>query len=264
MNNALAWAKQHWGLLLGGFVGLIILYYLYEELASASASSSSSSTDLSGGANQLQALSTAADLTNAQVNASVESSELGAEVSNNQTAAALQASLANTAATTAVQQQTVSAEEAVALGAQQAGVQTTQIQTEGQVQQTAIQTKGAVEVQQLQSNQAVQQTAIEGSTIENVATTEGATQVAVAKTQASVALAQISDVNSQVQNIMTYSKHASQDLTAIAPIIAEETGQGSSAPGIATANANKAVGTAQATSSTVTKGISSIFSGLFG
>lgn len=221
------WLKTHWYYVAGGLIGLFVVY---EILTSATGGSSSSSTDLSGAGTQLQALQASADLTNAQVNGQVVTASYQADVVNNQTAAALQLGEVQTAAELAATQGQTSA--AVALGENT--------------------NASLVEAQQIITGGQVQQTQIEGNTLENLATTA-----------ASIPLAQISTVNSQISNLMTYSKNFGSDIKAIAPVIAEETGQGGSAGSV-----KQSAGSTTAQNISAVSGgigtIGTILSGLFG
>lgn len=228
----LQWAKTHWYYIVGGVFGLIVLYELVKSL-SGSSSAASSSTDLSGGASQVQDLTAAADLQNALVNGQIEQASIAGNVASDQTAASLQLGEVQTAAQLEATNNQTSAAETVALAQTKAGVQT----------------------EQIAANAAVAQTQIEGNTIDTL----GAQKEAVAQSQ-------VSAVSSQIMQVLNHSKHASQDLAAIAPVIAEETGQGSSAPGVASANTAKAVGTAAVeggVANTALNGIKSIAAGLF-
>lgn len=235
--------KKHWAAIAGSLVGILVIYYLYQSFSGGSASTtSSSSPDLSGGATNALALSSAASLQNAQLNAGVETASYSADVANNQTAAALQASLADTAAKLSATNLQTTTAGAVALGAQDT---TKTIQT-------------------LQSEQAVQQTQIEGSTLESLARTAGQTQVQVQQAKNQVALVVANNVNTQISNLATYSKHFGSDIQKIAPALLAETGQGSSAPGVEAGIAGQAIATgAPAVISAAAGGVSSILTGLF-
>jgi hypothetical protein len=242
MNSA--WLKAHWYYIAGGLIGLLVLYEIIQSV-SASSSSASGSTDISGGANQLQSLQASADLTDAQANATVEESSYAADVANNQTAAALQLGEVQTAAELDATNQQTSASEATALGEAGDVVEAQKIVTAGQVQETQI----------------------EGSTLENIASTTGNTQVALAKVAVSPSLAIANTINTDLTQILPGEKNQQAFLQAFAPVAAEITGQGSSAPGIAAANSKTAVANASNPSSIISAvgstGISSILSGLF-
>lgn len=221
------WLKTHWYYIAGGLVGLFVLYEVISSLSGGSSSTASSPTDISGGANQLAALTASADLTNAQVNGQITTASYAADVANNQTAAALQLGEVQTAAQLDATNHQTNAAVDVALGTAADAVQVQSIVTSGQVQQTQI----------------------EGATLEHLATTA-----------ASVPLAQINAVSKQVDNLMTYSKHFGTDIQAFAPVIAEETGQGSSAGSV-----KKAPGSTTAQNiSAVSGGIGTVLAGLFG
>src|SRR4051812_49455184 len=96
MNKVTVWIKSHKGLAIGGLLGLILLYYILKRAGGSAASSGS--PDLSGGGQQVQALTAAASLQNAQVNGQVEVAQLQSAVASNGIAASLQADLAKTAA----------------------------------------------------------------------------------------------------------------------------------------------------------------------
>ncbi len=250
MHLSIQFAKQHWRAIGGSIVGLLVLYFLYEELSRQSAPAGTTATDLSGTANAVQSLSAAASLQNAQLNAQVETASYSANVANNQTAAQLQASLADTAAKLAATQQSTSAGLAVSLD----------------------QDATALSIQKVISDQAVSQTAIQGQTLVDLGQTAGQTQVQLAQVQAQVEQAQLSTVAKQIKNVQDYSKHAASDYSALAPVIAIETGQGYAAGQLASANtAQKIANSPGATVAGVgagvgsaAKGIGSLLTGLFG
>jgi hypothetical protein len=234
------WLKQHWQLALGSVLGLVIILHLLRRASGGSAASSSA--DISGGANQVQALSAAASLQNAQVNGQVSVAEIQGAVAAKQ----IEAQVQSTAITTGAQLQ---------LGL---------AQTQAQVVENAQNTSAAVSIQKIQTAADVTKTQIEGTTLEQLAKTAGQTQVAVQQAKNQVALAQITSVDKQVSNIMTYSKHASQDYTAFAPIAAVELGQPSAAAAAAAANAQSRVASSTgATISSIAGGVSSILTSLF-
>jgi hypothetical protein len=204
------WLKKHWYYLAGGLLGLIVLIDL---LSSSSGSASSSGADVSGGAGQLAATDAAANLEDAQVNGQVEAASYQANVANNQTAAALQLGEVQTAAELdATNQQTTSTQAVdIALG-----------------------------TDSVEANAAV----VNGQVAEN--NTDASALEKLAVTATVVPLAQLAAVAKQVNVIQTSSKDAGKDYAAFAPIIAEETGQGGSATGLAQANtADTAVGPAE-------------------
>lgn len=262
-------AVSHWEVLAAGFVGIIVLYYLVEQLggASAGAAPAEASGDATSGssADQVQSLSAAADLTNAQVNGQVEVAAYTAQSQDEQVDAALQASLAQTAATAATAQQTNSTEAAVALGeaSDAVSIQTIQSQQAETVNEQNVQgavdvasdaDTAAVNVQKLQSNQAVTQTQIEGDTLDTL----GSDQVKNYQIQAGVVENGQNAVASQIANLATYSKHFNTDIQAIAPVIAEEEGEQTAAVG--TANADASVQNTKTTTSgqEVSAGISGV------
>jgi hypothetical protein len=243
LNQSIVWVKEHKGIVLGGVVGLLVLYFIFKYSAqSQAANTSGGTTDLSGGANAVMGLTAAASLQNAQINGAVETAQLQAGVQDNLTAATLQANLAKTAADLAAHESDNNAAMVIATGAQQAGVQ-----------QTAINVGGNVQIAQIQADADVNKTAIVGATIDTL----GAQHAAVESQMLTM-------VGKQVTQIQDHSKHASQDYAAIAPIIALETGQGGAAVGTAQANAAKSVGTTQAVTSTVSTLGTGLLKGLFG
>jgi hypothetical protein len=240
-----AWLKSHWYYIAGGLVGLLVLYEVVQSLNAGSSASSSNSGDISGGANQLQTYTAAADLADAQTNAQVETASYGADVANNQTAAALQLGEVQTAAElAATNNQTQAGEQAnqiagsVALGEAADATNVANNQTAAAQAVDLGYGSDAVEAQKIVTQGQVQETQIEGSTLENLATTA-----------TSVQLAQIAGVNQQISNIQAYSPNANKSFAAIAPLIAEEEGEGSSAAPLATAEATGKSSTAQIISS---------------
>lgn len=224
MNTA--WLKAHWYYGLAGVIGLLVLYKL---LKAGGASSGAGAVD--NGSAQQQGLVAAADLQNAQTNAVITSAAYAANVANNQTAAELQLGIVKTAAQLAATQQQTEAARQVDLAGIHAGVEMQSIVTSGQVQETAI---------------------------------IGKTYTDIARINAGVTTTMLNNVAKQVSTIQTYSKHASQDYAAIAPILAIETGQGGAAAAIGTANAqSKASQTASVTGGIATLG-KTLLTGLFG
>lgn len=220
MNTAIVWAKGHWYYIVGGIIGIFVLYELVHAL-SGSSSGASSSTDVSGGAGQLEALTASADLTNAQVNGATTVAEYQASTVNNQTAAALQLGEVQTAAE----------------------LDATNHQTQASVDTARINAQAEVQAVQIATNGQVAETQIEGNTIDTL----GAQHT-------SVEMAQVANINSQIKQIQDNSKHASQDYTAFAPIIAEESGQGSTAGPLAAANASTRVAASQTESTAIQTG----------
>lgn len=235
MNQVIGYAKAHWYYFAAGLFGLFVLYELVKAMQGGGQPAASS--DVSGGAAGIQALTAAADLTNAQVNGSTTIAEYAAGVQNNQTVASLQLGEVQTAAQLdATNHQTQATIDIAKINAD-AGVSTAQIVTNGQVAQTQI----------------------EGATLDTL----GAQRADVQKTQ-------INTVNSQIEQILQHSKHASQDLTSFAPIVAEETGQGSTAGALAGANAASRVAGSQIATTAIQTGgqvvsqvAGSLLSGLF-
>jgi hypothetical protein len=235
------WLKAHWYYIAGGLIGLFVVYEIIQGLSASGSGTSATSTDVSGGANQLQALQASADLTDAQVNGQVTTASYAANVADNQTAAALQLGEVQTAAEEDVTNQQTSAAERVALGTAADAVQAQDLVTQGQVQETEI----------------------EGNTLDTLASTAGETETNIAKIQASVPLAEIAETSSQVSNLMQYSKNFGSDIQKIAPVIAEETGQGSSAGSVKPSASTTQNPVTTAAASGIGSGISSILSGLF-
>lgn len=233
--------KKHWAVITGGIVGLFVLYYIIKH---ASTPADATSTDISGGGQQVQALSAAASLQNAQTNAQVETSQLSSMVAAHQIDAQLQATALTTAAQLAATQQKISADRDVSLADAAATVQ----------------------VQKLISDQAVAQTQIQGTVLQNLAVTAGKNKVALQAEQNKVALQMIQNSNAQVMYGVTHDTgHLKSYLEALAPVIAAETGQGGAAVGLANANTAKDIGTSVGTQvSQVAGGIDSVLSGLFG
>lgn len=229
MSAPIAYVKAHWYYFAAGLVGLFVLYELVKALNHGG--SASASSDVSGGAAGIQALTAAADQTNAQVNAVTTQAAYQASTQNNAIAAELQLGALKTAAQLdATNHQTAAAVDVAKINAD-AGVQTQQIITSGQVQQTQI---------------------------------EGATLDTLGAQKQQVNLHIIDTVAGQIKQIMDHSKHASQDYTAFAPIIALETGQ----PSGPTAAANAASRTAASGTATtaVAAGagvLNTIITGLF-
>lgn len=229
MNKVTVWIKSHKGLAIGGLLGLILLYYILKRAGGSAASSGS--PDLSGGGQQVQALTAAASLQNAQVNGQVEIAQLQSAVATNGIAASLQADLAKTAAQ----------------------LDATNRQTNADVAKTAIEGQTMVELQQIVSNADVKKIQIEGSTY-----------VALGAQHASTENLMIQTVGAQIKQIQEHSRHASQDYREIAPIIALETGQGYAAGPVANAAATHAVGQANAEAAAGSSIFSSLMTGLFG
>lgn len=229
MNASVTFVKAHWYYFAGGLVGLFVLYELVKALNSGGGSSAP--TDVSGGAAGIQALTAAADNTNAQVNAVTTQAAYAASTNNDAIAAQLQlGSLQTAAELDATNHQTQATVDIAKINAD-ASVQTSSIVTAGQVQQTAI----------------------EGATLDTLGAQKEAVNLHI-----------IDTVASQVKQIQDSSKHASQDYTAFAPIIALETGQNSGPTAAANAQSRTA---ASGTATTAVAGASGIvqsfLSGLF-
>lgn len=219
-------AKKHWPILTGGIVGLLLLFYLLRHKSA----SASSSTDISGGAGQVQAISAAADLQNSQANSNITMAAYQAGVANNGIAAGLQSDLAKTAAQLAAAQTATASKTVVALDTN----------------------KTAVELQKVMADATVKQTTIQGQTL-----------VALGSQAAYIKQRQQDYVNNQVMNIMTHSKHFSTDIQNFTPTILAETGQGTSAVGVADANTRRAAATSPAATISAASGIASMLAGLF-
>jgi hypothetical protein len=233
--------KRHPYAIGGTVVGLIVLWLLLRH--SSSGGSASSSSGPSPADLQLAQLNAGAGIQNSQIQAGVQVAQTQADVVNNQTAAALTASELTTAAQ-------------LQLGLHQQDVQFATAVTGDQT---------SVDLANIQANVDITKTQIQGNTIEDVAAIQGQTQVQIEQAQTAVALTQVQDVNSQISNLMKYSKHFSQDIKAIAPTIAFETGQGSAAPGVASAQAAENISKSpSAIIGAAAKGISGIAAALFG
>ena len=229
MANPTQFVREHWKPLAAGFVGLLVLYYLAKRGAAQSGNASQPGAASSPA--QLAGYSAAADLQNAQVNGQVEIAQLNAMV----------------------QAHAVDAGAAVQIAQINAQLDATNRQTDAGVAESSIQATRDVTIQKLQSDAAVETARIQGDTLDFLATKGTEVQVA-----------QVNAVAKQVGSLMQYSKHFSQDIKAIAPVIALETGQGGAAPGIAAANTQEAIAKSPAnTISAVSSGIGKILGGLF-
>lgn len=228
MNEA--WLKSHWYYVAGALIGLFVVYEILKS-AGASASGTTAATDLSGGGQQIQALTSAAAIQDAQTNAQTTVAAYAASVQSNQIAATLQLGEVQTAAELAATQQKTQAAEDVSIHTSDNQVATQAIITQGQVLQTQI----------------------EGQTIDTL----GAQST-------SVKLAQVAAVKEQVDNLARYSKHFGTDIGKLTPALLAETGQGSSAPGVQAAVSGQAiaVGTPAVISASTSLG-SKILQGLF-
>lgn len=222
--------KKHPAIVAGSAIAVFLLVYLYERSKSAGGSAAPSS-DLSGGANQVQALSAAADLTNAQTNAQVEVAAYKAGVQNNQVAAQLQSDLAKTAAELAATNKQTSAAEAVALAGTAAGVTVAEINAQSAIIQDQI--KAGV-IEKLSSN-----------------------SVQLAKVYTSVPLAQIKE-QEQIYGTLAMSGKLGGDSTGVAQVVSSVYGRG---PEAIAANQPAAVSSSPGT---ILEGIGRIAAGLFG
>lgn len=232
--------KQHWQLAAGGVFGLLLLFYLVRKMNAGGPSPSSADVSSAGA----QALNAAASLQNAQVNGQVETAQLSAQVASNQVSAQLQANLALTAAQEATTSQKIAADTVVQLGAQ-----TT-----------------AVQLQHILSDTSLATTKIQSDTITTLGKTAGQTAVALQAEKNKVALQSLADSNALINYGVTHDTgHVASYLSAIAPDILAITGQGNAAASVAASNTAKDIhGDATSIISTVSGGISSLMSGLFG
>jgi hypothetical protein len=233
MEFDFGFVKRNWYYFAGGIIGLFVVY---ELVKSAGASSSSASTDTSGfvGAsggpvNQLQA---SADIAASGNNAQIQTANFQAQVSDNAIAAELALGQTQSAEHLAESLATTSASRDVALA-----------QTQADVQKTALTTQGAVDVQSIITGGQVEQTQIEGQTLVDISGQQTALQSHM-----------IDVVGSQIAQIQAHSKHASQDYTAIAPILAIETGQQGAAAATAQANAESRVAGSGVAATAITSG----------
>ena len=170
-------AKKHPYAVGGTLLAVFAIAYLYVRSKKSTASASTTS-DLSYGSSQLQSLTSAAQLANAQANAQQSIAEVQGNVMNQQTSAQLQSDLTKTAAELQLGLAQTTATQAIA--ASQAGA--------------------AVQIQQLQSDAQVAVTQIEGNTYDFLASKSAATQqaqIAVQQSQVDAANAQISFVLAQ-------------------------------------------------------------------
>jgi len=194
--------KDRWPLIVGGLVGLFILYYLLKKF---SHSGGSSSPDLSAQTSgNVLALSSAASLQNAQLNAQISQAQLQAGVATNQIAAQLQASLADTAGKVAVASKQIDSQTAIALGDQ----------------------SSKVAIQQLISDQAVAQTQIVANT--QVSHDQAVLDygLGVAKLQAGVATQQLNNEKNFQDNLAFIAKYSNRKANNVATIISALEGQG--------------------------------------
>lgn len=233
--------KKHPYAIGGTIVGLIILWLLLRNSSgggSASSSSGPSPADL-----QLASINAGVGIQQAQIQAQTQVAQTTADVTNNQTQAALTASELTTAAQ-------------LQLGLHQQNTDVVMAVTGDQT---------SVDLANIAANADVTKTQIEGDTLTNIAGIQGQTQVSIAQAQTAVESQSLTQVNSQIGSLLKSSKHFNQDIAAIAPVIAEETGQGSSAVGIANANAQAKIGTSTAaTIGAASKGVAGIAAALFG
>ena len=224
--------KRHPVAIGGGLVGFFLLVYLYER--SKSGSAPASATDLSGGGNQVQALSAAADLTNAQTNAQVEVAAYQAGVQTNGIAAQLQESLATTAAELEASKAQTASATAVALGAQAAGVTTAEISAEADIAKAQLESKTVLGL----SSNAVQ----------------------MEKVAASIPLAQIKE-QENIYSTLAANKKLGGDSTGVAQIVSAVYGRGPEA--IAADQPSKTASAAGSTPGAIIGSIGSVVKGLF-
>jgi hypothetical protein len=197
--------KKHWAILGGGLVGLFVLYYLFKSAGHGQ----SSSGDMSGAGTALQTMDAAASLQNAQTNSQITMSAYNAGVANNQIAASLQASLANTAAGAAVEQQRIGAQLVAATGEQQAQVTIQQVQSDAAIQQTQIASTTAIEQYHTMKDYGL----------------------GVAKLQSDVALGQVANQAAFQKGIISIAKYSNRKANNVATIISSLLGQGPAAIG---------------------------------
>lgn len=220
--------KRHPYAIGGGALAVFLLVYLYERSRSGSAPASTS--DLSGGGNQVQALSAAADLTNAQTNAQVEVAAYQAGVASKQVDAQLQTGLATTAAELQASEAQTTANENVALGSQAA----------------------AVTIAELQAEAAIEKTRLESSTVLGLA----ADSVTMEKVAASIPLAQIKEQQTIFATLAAKGKLGGSS-TGVAQVVSAVYGEG---PAAIAANQPAAQGSSPGA---ILGGIGKIVTGLF-
>lgn len=267
LEGAKKFTKEHWALIVGGIVGLFVLYYLVEHLAASPASTSAASgTSLAGNTSNVDALGASADLANAQTNAAIETSQINGAVEDNQIAASLQSTAITTAAQLNAENAKTASDTAIALAGYSSADAIAKINAGVAVTTNGQDVQGAVDTQSLKTNQAIKTAQIEGSTLQNLADTSAATTLAVTESNNAVKQSEITDVNSQIGTLLQSSKHFGSDIQAIAPVFAIETGQGNDAGSLAASNAQTATAKAGATASEVKTGgslLSSVLGGLF-
>lgn len=232
MSSPIQFAKSHWQILAGGFVGLLFLLYLFKR--GSAGSSSSAAPDLSGGANINQNLQAAATLSNGAVDASVQIAAYQAGAINNTTMANLQANLADTAAKLAVANQSTSATLATNLDKDAT----------------------AISIQRLQSDQAIKTTAIQGQTLSNLAISNSNTVLGVAQAKQSIDLAQIG-LQTHIYDTLASQKKLGGNSEGVAKIVSSIYGQG---PAAIAASQPSAVASSPGA---IIGGIASIASSLF-
>lgn len=218
--------KKHPYVFGGGLAALFLIIYLKRHHSAAG-----SSADLSGGANQVQALSAAASLQNAQANAGVEVAQL-------QAGAAAQVALAQTAAQLEATKTTVAAQEAVALSGQQAGITSQQIAAEAEIAKTQI----------------------EAATAANISANTNATAVKIAQQANVVPLAQINE-QEKFYSILASKNKLGGDSTGVTQILSGVYGRGPQA--IAANQPTMVSNSAPNIISAVSSGASKLLSGLF-
>lgn len=247
-------AKKHWQAVTASLVGLIVLYYVYHTFSKGSAApASSSTTDLSGGAPQVTALASAASLQNAQLNSQVEIASYSAQTVNNKTQAALDASLADTAAKLAAAQAATAAGVTVALGSQATAVDLQKIVSSEHVT-----------TQSLQSEQAIQTTKIQGDTYMALADTAAQSRVAVEQAKAAVDLAHLGLETHYLDTLASQHKLGG-DSTGVSQIATTILTEGQGGPSAIAANQPTMVSnSAPAIIGAVSNGAKQVFSGLFG
>lgn len=242
MTFSVEYAKSHWKVLLGAFVGVLLLYYIYRSAGRAAAPAAS--TDLSAGSYQLQGLNAAGAMQAAQINAGIETAQLQSQVASHGIDAQLTSNLAMT----------------------QAQLAAAQAKTAGEIVTTLDAHATAVQMQHIVSDTALAQTKVQADTLKALAVTAGQTQVQVQQAKNVVAQASIKSVNDQIMYAITHDTgHLASFLQSFAPVVAAETGQGGAAVGLANANTARAIGTSPGTQiSQIGSGIGSVLNGLFG
>jgi hypothetical protein len=235
--------RKNWYYFAGAIIGIVILYELAKRAGGSSSASSDTASGFVGASGQpISSLQAGADVAASNNNAQIAVAQIQGQVASNGIIAAQNASEAQTAAQLQLGLAQTAAAETLGLTV-----------TNNDVQKTALAVQGAVDIQSIQSDAAVKQTAIEGGVITKVASL-----------QAGVQQAQVNAVAKQISTIQSFSKHASQDYSTIAPIIALELGQGDAAPGIASAVAGASASKTASISGAIASFGGTLLKGLFG